>query len=65
MVKQNGTNVQECFKNHGYDSMYFSMRSIFIGHGPRFRSRAVPIALSRGVKMGQNSWVNSTQLNST
>ncbi|CAH2077567.1 unnamed protein product [Thlaspi arvense] len=37
MVKQNRTNAQECFGNHGYDNMFFSMRSIFIGHGPRFR----------------------------
>ena len=37
MVKQNRTNVQECFGNHGYDNMFFSMRSIFIGYGPRFR----------------------------
>ncbi|CDY43518.1 BnaA01g07260D [Brassica napus] len=37
MVKQNRTNVQECYGDHGYDNMFFSMRSIFIGHGPRFR----------------------------
>ncbi|KAL1210619.1 hypothetical protein V5N11_006935 [Cardamine amara subsp. amara] len=37
IVKQNRTNVQECYGNHGYDNMFFSMRSIFIGHGPRFR----------------------------
>ncbi|CAF2069088.1 hypothetical protein Bca4012_087058 [Brassica carinata] len=37
MVRQNRTNVQECYGDHGYDNMFFSMRSIFIGHGPRFR----------------------------
>ncbi|KAH0894924.1 hypothetical protein HID58_057353 [Brassica napus] len=29
--------VHECYGDHGYDNKYFSMRSIFIGHGPRFR----------------------------
>ncbi|KAJ4913546.1 Alkaline-phosphatase-like family protein [Raphanus sativus] len=37
LVRQNRTNVQECSGDHGYDNMFFSMRSIFIGHGPRFR----------------------------
>lgn len=32
-----------CGGAHGYDNEYFSMRSIFIGHGPRFaRGRKVP-----------------------
>lgn len=38
IVRQNRTNAQECYGDHGYDNMFFSMRSIFIGHGPRFRS---------------------------
>ncbi|CAL9227349.1 unnamed protein product [Arabidopsis halleri] len=43
MVKQNRTYVQECSGTHGYDNMFFSMRSIFVGYGPRFRSgRKVP-----------------------
>ncbi|KAG2291979.1 hypothetical protein Bca4012_007961 [Brassica carinata] len=37
IVRQNRTGVHECYGDHGYDNKYFSMRSIFIGHGPRFR----------------------------
>uniref|UniRef100_A0A7N0V0X9 Uncharacterized protein n=1 Tax=Kalanchoe fedtschenkoi TaxID=63787 RepID=A0A7N0V0X9_KALFE len=34
---------QECGGAHGYDNAYFSMRTIFIGHGPQFaRGRVVP-----------------------
>ncbi|KAI3701411.1 hypothetical protein L6452_26456 [Arctium lappa] len=33
----------ECAGAHGYDNAFFSMRTIFIGHGPRFaRGRKVP-----------------------
>ncbi|VVA94779.1 unnamed protein product [Arabis nemorensis] len=43
LVRQNRTNAHECYGDHGYDNMFFSMRSIFIGHGPRFkRGRKVP-----------------------
>uniref|UniRef100_A0A1J3E796 Ectonucleotide pyrophosphatase/phosphodiesterase family member 3 n=1 Tax=Noccaea caerulescens TaxID=107243 RepID=A0A1J3E796_NOCCA len=43
VVRQNRTNAHECYGDHGYDNKYFSMRSIFIGHGPRFkRGRKVP-----------------------
>nr|VDD48549.1 unnamed protein product [Brassica oleracea] len=37
VVRQNRTGVHECYGDHGYDNAYFSMRSIFMGHGPRFR----------------------------
>ncbi|KFK29521.1 hypothetical protein AALP_AA7G145400 [Arabis alpina] len=37
LVRQNRTNAHECYGDHRYDNQYFSMRSIFIGHGPRFR----------------------------
>ncbi|ESQ54271.1 hypothetical protein EUTSA_v10025136mg [Eutrema salsugineum] len=37
IVRQNRTDAHECYGDHGYDNMFFSMRSIFIGHGPRFR----------------------------
>lgn len=34
---------QECGAGHGYDNAFFSMRSIFIAHGPRFaRGRKLP-----------------------
>ncbi|KAK9148946.1 hypothetical protein Scep_007703 [Stephania cephalantha] len=36
-LKQNDTKKQECGGTHGYDNAYFSMRSIFIGHGPMFK----------------------------
>ncbi|KAL5699071.1 hypothetical protein ACHQM5_030023 [Ranunculus cassubicifolius] len=43
MIQQNDTKKQECGGAHGYDNAVFSMRTIFIGHGPRFaRGRKVP-----------------------
>ncbi|CAI9293199.1 unnamed protein product [Lactuca saligna] len=42
-VEQKDTKSKECGGEHGYDNAFFSMRSIFIGHGPRFaRGRKVP-----------------------
>ncbi|CAI9293198.1 unnamed protein product [Lactuca saligna] len=45
-VEQKDSKSKECNKCgglHGYDNAFFSMRSIFIGHGPRFaRGRKVP-----------------------
>ncbi|KAJ6372151.1 hypothetical protein OIU76_026609 [Salix suchowensis] len=42
-VEQKGTKRQECGGAHGYDNALFSMRTIFIGHGPQFaRGRKVP-----------------------
>lgn len=42
-VKQTRTKGQECGGAHGYDNEYFSMRTIFIAHGPQFgRGRKVP-----------------------
>ncbi|KAG6769978.1 hypothetical protein POTOM_025645 [Populus tomentosa] len=42
-VEQKRTNRQECGGAHGYDNALFSMRTIFIGHGPQFaRGRKVP-----------------------
>lgn len=42
-VEQSDTNKQESAGDHGYDNALLSMRSIFIGHGPRFaRGREVP-----------------------
>ncbi|KAK1365288.1 ectonucleotide pyrophosphatase/phosphodiesterase family member 1-like [Heracleum sosnowskyi] len=41
-VEQKGTQRKECGGAHGYDNAFFSMRTIFIGHGPRF---------GRGVKV--------------
>ncbi|KAK1354885.1 Ectonucleotide pyrophosphatase/phosphodiesterase family member 3 [Heracleum sosnowskyi] len=35
-VEMNKTEAKECAGAHGYDNAFFSMRSIFIGHGPRF-----------------------------
>lgn len=41
-VDQNRTKLVE-FGDHGYDNGLFSMRTIFIGHGPRFaKGRKVP-----------------------
>ncbi|CAE6169332.1 unnamed protein product [Arabidopsis arenosa] len=37
MVRQNRTNSQECYGDHGFDNKFFSMRTIFVGHGSRFR----------------------------
>ncbi|XP_031489166.1 uncharacterized protein LOC116256814 [Nymphaea colorata] len=42
-VEQKRSNRQECGGAHGYDNEFFSMRTIFIGHGPQFaRGRKVP-----------------------
>ncbi|KAM7509664.1 hypothetical protein LguiA_020117 [Lonicera macranthoides] len=42
-VEQKGSKRKECGGSHGYDNAYFSMRTIFIGHGPPFaRGRKVP-----------------------
>lgn len=42
-VEQTRTKHQECGGAHGYDNAIFSMRTIFIGHGPQFaRGRKVP-----------------------
>ncbi|CAO2823205.1 unnamed protein product [Amaranthus hypochondriacus] len=42
-VEQKKSNQKECGGAHGYDNALFSMRTIFIGHGPRFaRGRRVP-----------------------
>nr|GLL39994.1 ectonucleotide pyrophosphatase/phosphodiesterase family member 1-like [Ipomoea trifida] len=42
-VEQKNTERKECGGSHGYDNALFSMRSIFISHGPRFaRGRKVP-----------------------
>ncbi|CAM8904781.1 unnamed protein product [Rhodiola kirilowii] len=41
-VEQKRTNTEKCGGSHGYDNAVFSMRSIFVGHGPRFaRGRKV------------------------
>ncbi|VYS64350.1 unnamed protein product [Arabidopsis thaliana] len=43
MVRQNRTNAQVCYGDHGYDNELFSMRTIFVGHGSRFsRGKKVP-----------------------
>lgn len=42
-VEQKRTKHQECGGAHGYDNDIFSMRTIFIGHGPEFaRGQKVP-----------------------
>lgn len=42
-VEQKRTNRKECGGAHGYDNALFSMRTIFIGHGPQFaRGRKIP-----------------------
>ncbi|KAK4396929.1 Ectonucleotide pyrophosphatase/phosphodiesterase family member 3 [Sesamum angolense] len=42
-VEQKRSIRQECGGAHGYDNAFFSMRSIFIAHGPQFaRGRKVP-----------------------
>ncbi|XP_051152512.1 uncharacterized protein LOC127266342 [Andrographis paniculata] len=42
-VEQTRSNRQECGGAHGYDNSFFSMRSIFVAHGPRFgRGLKVP-----------------------
>ncbi|KAI3903815.1 hypothetical protein MKW92_041231 [Papaver armeniacum] len=35
-VEQTNVKRQECGGAHGYDNAFFSMRTIFIGHGPQF-----------------------------
>lgn len=35
-VRVKKSNKAECGGSHGYDNEVFSMRSVFIGHGPRF-----------------------------
>ncbi|KAB2619722.1 ectonucleotide pyrophosphatase/phosphodiesterase family member 3-like [Pyrus ussuriensis x Pyrus communis] len=42
-VEQKRTKRRECGGSHGYDNAVFSMRTIFVGHGPQFaRGRKVP-----------------------
>ncbi|GAB2219674.1 hypothetical protein Droror1_Dr00007311 [Drosera rotundifolia] len=42
-VEQKRSKRKECGGAHGYDNAFFSMRTIFIGHGPQFaRGRKVP-----------------------
>ncbi|XP_062091016.1 uncharacterized protein LOC133797203 [Humulus lupulus] len=42
-VEQKRTSKKECGGAHGYDNAIFSMRTIFVGHGPRFpRGKKVP-----------------------
>ncbi|KAG2319399.1 hypothetical protein Bca4012_054353 [Brassica carinata] len=42
-VEQKKSEGKECGGAHGYDNVFFSMRSVFIGHGPMFsRGRKVP-----------------------
>lgn len=42
-VEQKDSKSKECGGAHGYDNAFFSMRTIFIGHGPQFaRGRKVP-----------------------
>ncbi|KAI3709649.1 hypothetical protein L2E82_39415 [Cichorium intybus] len=42
-IEQKDSKSKECGGAHGYDNAFFSMRTIFIGHGPRFaRGRKVP-----------------------
>ncbi|KAL4563828.1 hypothetical protein LXL04_027876 [Taraxacum kok-saghyz] len=35
-IEQKDLESKECGGSHGYDNAFFSMRTIFIGHGPRF-----------------------------
>ncbi|CAI8594623.1 unnamed protein product [Vicia faba] len=42
-VEMSRTGKKECGGAHGYDNAYFSMRTIFIGHGPQFaRGKKIP-----------------------
>ncbi|CAH8274905.1 unnamed protein product [Arabidopsis lyrata] len=42
-VEQKNSKAKECGGAHGYDNAFFSMRTIFIGHGPMFsKGRKVP-----------------------
>lgn len=41
-IEQKRTRSRECGGAHGYDNSFFSMRTIFVGHGPQFpRGRKV------------------------
>ncbi|KAF9614000.1 hypothetical protein IFM89_014800 [Coptis chinensis] len=43
VVERRNLSQRRCAGSHGYDNAYFSMRSIFIGHGPRFaRGHKIP-----------------------
>jgi len=42
-IEMKRNNNKECGGAHGYDNAFFSMRTIFIAHGPQFaRGRKVP-----------------------
>uniref|UniRef100_A0A803MDF0 Uncharacterized protein n=2 Tax=Chenopodium quinoa TaxID=63459 RepID=A0A803MDF0_CHEQI len=42
-VEQKNSNKNECGGAHGYDNAFFSMRTVFMAHGPKFaRGRKVP-----------------------
>lgn len=42
-LERKNTGAKECGGAHGYDNAFFSMRTIFIAHGPRFaRGKKVP-----------------------
>ncbi|CAA0842082.1 Alkaline-phosphatase-like family protein [Striga hermonthica] len=42
-VEQTSSGRKECGGSHGYDNAFFSMRTVFVGHGPRFgRGKKVP-----------------------
>ncbi|CAM0880219.1 unnamed protein product [Alopecurus aequalis] len=42
-VEKKRSNSQECGGAHGYDNAFFSMRTMFAAHGPRFeRGKTVP-----------------------
>ncbi|OIW03990.1 hypothetical protein TanjilG_30266 [Lupinus angustifolius] len=42
-IEQKRTDTKECGGAHGYDNAFFSMRTIFIGHGPQFaRGKKIP-----------------------
>ncbi|XP_010541054.1 PREDICTED: ectonucleotide pyrophosphatase/phosphodiesterase family member 3-like [Tarenaya hassleriana] len=46
-VEQKRNQGKECGGAHGYDNAFFSMRTIFVGHGPRFvGGRKVPSFLN-------------------
>ncbi|XP_020583621.1 venom phosphodiesterase 2-like, partial [Phalaenopsis equestris] len=43
MVENTRSKKKECGGSHGYDNLFFSMRTIFVAHGPQFqRGRKVP-----------------------
>jgi predicted AlkP superfamily pyrophosphatase or phosphodiesterase len=42
-VEKKRSNAKECGGAHGYDNAFFSMRTMFVAHGPRFEAgRTVP-----------------------